>query len=88
MTQAIGRVRRYGQKRTVHVWHLLSDDTADITILKEREENRINEATRRTLLRRNGCPMLVGLDEVRDGDSPLDGPSLVFVQGIEFEDDA
>lgn len=87
MIQAIGRVRRYGQKRTVHVWHLLSDDTADITILKEREEGRINEATRCTLVMRGGRPMMVELNEVREEDSPLEGPSLAFAQGIEFEED-
>lgn len=87
MTQAIGRVRRYGQKRTVHIWHLLSHDTADITILKEREENRINEATRRTLVVRNGSPMLVDLRETRESDNPLEGPSLALAQGIEFDED-
>lgn len=87
MTQAIGRVRRYGQKRVVHVYHLLSEDTADVTILKEREENRLDEATRRTLVWRNGTPTLVELDEVQEGDTPLEEPSLTFVQGIEFEEE-
>lgn len=78
MTQAVGRVRRYGQKRPVHVYHLLSEDTADVTILKEREESRIDEATRRTLVWRDGTPRLVGLNELQEGDTPMEGPSLTF----------
>lgn len=86
MTQAIGRVRRYGQKRTVHVWHLLSEDTADITILKEREENRINEKTRRTLVMRGRSPKLVELREDMTGELLMEGPSLAFAKEIEFEE--
>ena len=35
-TQAIGRVRRYGQKRKVHLWRYLATDTIDTTIYEER----------------------------------------------------
>lgn len=33
-TQAIGRVRRYGQKKTVHVWRYLVKDSVDTEIFK------------------------------------------------------
>ena len=35
-TQAIGRVRRYGQKKKVHLWRYLATDTIDTTIYDER----------------------------------------------------
>ena len=35
-TQAIGRVRRYGQKKKVHLWRYLATDTIDTTIYEER----------------------------------------------------
>ena len=35
-TQAIGRVRRYGQKKKVHLWRYLAADTIDTTIYEER----------------------------------------------------
>lgn len=35
-TQAIGRVRRYGQQRTVHIHRLLAMDTIDMTIFETR----------------------------------------------------
>ncbi|KAK6528033.1 hypothetical protein TWF281_009290 [Arthrobotrys megalospora] len=35
-TQAIGRVRRYGQKKKVHIWRLAVQGTIDIDIYRER----------------------------------------------------
>lgn len=35
-TQAIGRIRRYGQTKTVHVWRYLAHDTIDMEIYKQR----------------------------------------------------
>ncbi|KAJ6260535.1 DNA repair protein RAD5 [Drechslerella dactyloides] len=35
-TQAIGRARRYGQKKTVHIWRLVVEDTIDFQIYAER----------------------------------------------------
>lgn len=35
-TQAIGRVRRYGQVRHVHIYRFLTMDSVDETIYKER----------------------------------------------------
>jgi site-specific DNA-cytosine methylase len=36
-TQSVGRVRRYGQQKTVHIWRLLVDDTVDRTIFDSRQ---------------------------------------------------
>ena len=36
MTQAIGRVKRFGQKKTVQVWYLLASNTIDVNVLQER----------------------------------------------------
>jgi len=35
-TQAIGRIRRYGQNKTVHVWRFLADNTIDTEIFQQR----------------------------------------------------
>jgi SNF2 family DNA or RNA helicase len=35
-TQAIGRVRRYGQQKTVHLYRFLVDDSIDIKIYERR----------------------------------------------------
>jgi hypothetical protein len=35
-TQAIGRIRRYGQTKTVHVWRYLARDTIDMEIYEQR----------------------------------------------------
>ncbi|KAI8823181.1 uncharacterized protein EV422DRAFT_394885 [Fimicolochytrium jonesii] len=36
-TQAIGRVRRYGQEKCVHIWRFLTENTMDTQIFEERE---------------------------------------------------
>ncbi|KAJ6110097.1 C-5 cytosine methyltransferase [Penicillium sp. IBT 16267x] len=38
MKQAIGRARRYGQKKTVHVYHMLVKFTAEINLIQDRRE--------------------------------------------------
>ncbi|EPS37854.1 hypothetical protein H072_8336 [Dactylellina haptotyla CBS 200.50] len=35
-TQAIGRARRYGQKKTVHIWRLVADKTIDVDTYRQR----------------------------------------------------
>merc|ERR1712060_250187 len=37
-TQAIGRVRRYGQNRCVYIWRFISRDTMDQEIYESREK--------------------------------------------------
>jgi SNF2 family DNA or RNA helicase len=34
-TQSIGRVRRYGQKKTVHVYHLVALHTVDVCLVED-----------------------------------------------------
>lgn len=52
MIQAIGRARRYGQEKTVHVHHFLSVATVDIDCFEHR--------TGKFVRRKPGCPMGVG----------------------------
>lgn len=40
-TQAIGRVKRYGQREHVHIWRFLSKNTIDTQIYQERTGNTI-----------------------------------------------
>lgn len=40
-TQAIGRLRRYGQEKTVHVWRFLAKDTIDTTIFAQRSNREM-----------------------------------------------
>ena len=37
MTQSIGRAKRYGQQKTVHIYRFVALRTADVDILQERE---------------------------------------------------
>jgi len=41
MTQAIGRARRFGQQKTVHVYHFLVKDTVDIDIVELRTSRAV-----------------------------------------------
>jgi hypothetical protein len=41
-TQAIGRVRRYGQTKTVHIWRFMSEDTMDIETYEKRTGEKRN----------------------------------------------
>ena len=34
-TQAIGRIRRYGQEKEVHIWRFLCEDTVDTAIYQQ-----------------------------------------------------
>jgi len=40
-TQAIGRIRRYGQSKSCHIWRFLTKDSIDETIYQERTAGRI-----------------------------------------------
>lgn len=74
MTQAIGRARRFGQKKHVHVYHLLAENTADVSIFQERNQNR--------LVVRDGEPFVVNKeDKPFPTDVPYKGPILNFDQG-------
>ncbi|CAG8396624.1 unnamed protein product [Penicillium salamii] len=41
MTQAIGRARRYGQLRVVHIYHLLARNTVEVNIFQQRNKCRL-----------------------------------------------
>jgi SNF2 family DNA or RNA helicase len=40
-TQAIGRLRRFGQTKTVLIWRFLTKDTIDIDIYEARSGNKV-----------------------------------------------
>ena len=44
-TQAIGRIRRYGQLKTVYVWRFLVQDSIDTTIFEERGGRPLDATT-------------------------------------------
>ncbi|KAL4896868.1 hypothetical protein BDV59DRAFT_209394 [Aspergillus ambiguus] len=70
MVQAIGRCRRYGQTKHVHIYHLLAKRTIDVNIFQGRR-NRI-------LVERDGAPILVTPDEAEGSEAmSCQGPSLV-----------
>jgi SNF2 family DNA or RNA helicase len=58
--QAIGRVRRRGQKKDVHVYYFLAARTMDVNILEDREG--------KTLVQRGGKYLLLAESEIEEGD--------------------
>ena len=40
-TQAIGRLRRYGQTKHVHIWRFLSTNTIDVEIFEQRTKRKV-----------------------------------------------
>ena len=40
-TQAIGRLRRYGQTKLVHIWRFLSSNTIDVEIFEQRTKRNV-----------------------------------------------
>ena len=42
-TQAIGRLRRYGQERHVHIYRFLSMNTIDVQVYEERSHTKVDE---------------------------------------------
>lgn len=71
MTQAIGRCRRYGQTKHVHIYHLLAKLTIDVNIFQERRE--------KVLVETDGRPVLVSREEAVESEAiSCEGPSLVM----------
>ncbi|PLN84907.1 putative C-5 cytosine-specific DNA methylase [Aspergillus taichungensis] len=69
MTQAIGRSRRYGQRKIVHIYHLLAKGTVDVSIFQRRRE--------KILLDKDGEAVLVSQDEATGCEvMRCEGPSL------------
>jgi hypothetical protein len=69
MTQAIGRARRFGQERAVHVYHLLVKNTYDVNIFQKRHASK--------LVDHDGVPTLLPEDYVlQESDTVLEGEYL------------
>jgi hypothetical protein len=75
MTQAIGRAQRYGQKRTVQVYHLLVRGTVEVNIFGRRNVSHGNG----TLVERGGEVCLVEEGAV--------GPEDILCAGGRVEDE-
>ncbi|KAK2762854.1 hypothetical protein FQN54_001029 [Arachnomyces sp. PD_36] len=71
MTQTVGRCRRFGQQKRVHVYHFIALETIDVNVLQHRRQQ--------ILVERKGEFLLVPEDQVLDTDkanwrgSSLDG---------------
>lgn len=50
MTQAIGRSRRFGQTKHVHIYHLLARKTIDVTIFENRRDKALIERGEKSVL--------------------------------------
>ncbi|KAJ5146489.1 C-5 cytosine methyltransferase [Penicillium bovifimosum] len=73
MTQAIGRARRYGQTRTVYVYHLLVKYTYDVNVYQSAHGGRLVE--------RGGGPKVVPDSEVGPGDTKYEGKEMPVKTG-------
>lgn len=76
MTQAIGRAVRYGQEKHVHIYHLLSMNTADVTVFQAHN--------RGSVVCRGSKAFIVDkkyLDQRPDSIFLLRGPDLNFGMG-------
>ncbi|RDL37552.1 uncharacterized protein BP5553_04985 [Venustampulla echinocandica] len=49
MTQAIGRIRRYGQQKEVKVYHFATQNTIDVDIIEQRENSMLVQSSQRGL---------------------------------------
>ena len=68
MIQAIGRARRFGQKRKVHAYHLLVKNTYEVNIFQKAQSSKLVE--------RQGIPVLVPEGEVLLDDVAYEGEEL------------
>ena len=51
-TQAIGRIRRYGQTKLVKIWRMIVRDSIDTEIYKQRQRGEMREGRRRDEMER------------------------------------
>lgn len=63
MEQAIGRVRRQGQKKTVNIYHILAEGTVEMNIM----EHRRNQFA----VRRSESAMFIPKDDYQSDDELL-----------------
>ena len=81
MAQAIGRSRRYGQEKHVHVYHFMALKTIEVSIFETRR--------RQVVVRRDGRFKAVSKNEVRSTDrAGWKGFSLEGTNVENFEDGA
>ncbi|KAJ5124309.1 uncharacterized protein N7515_008182 [Penicillium bovifimosum] len=73
MTQAIGRARRHGQTKTVHVYHLLVKFTYDVNVYQSAHGGRLVE--------RDGGPKVVPESEVQPGEMRYEGKEMPVKTG-------
>ncbi|KAJ5676206.1 hypothetical protein N7462_009103 [Penicillium macrosclerotiorum] len=72
MTQAIGRVRRFGQEKSVHVYHMLVPQTAEVNIYQGRHGG--------LLVQRDDRLVVVPTATRQAADLLLEGPPLTWAQ--------
>ncbi|KAL4807283.1 hypothetical protein BDV18DRAFT_159502 [Aspergillus unguis] len=71
MIQAIGRCRRYGQTKHVHIYHFLAKRTIDVNIFQQRRG--------KVLIERDGEAVLVDAEEALDVEKlNCQGPEMVL----------
>ncbi|KAI2676555.1 hypothetical protein CBS147355_5657 [Penicillium roqueforti] len=68
MTQAVGRARRFGQEREVHVYHLLVKNTYEVNIFQNAQSSKLVE--------RQGVHVLVPEEEVLPNDIGCEGEEM------------
>ncbi|KAI5302822.1 hypothetical protein KEM56_000322, partial [Ascosphaera pollenicola] len=68
MTQAIGRARRYGQTKHVHIYHLLTLNTIEVNIFEERRQECI--------VRREGKLVTIDQGKARENEACWKGKDL------------
>jgi len=80
MAQAIGRSRRYGQQKHVHIYHFLTLRTIEVNIFEQRRQ--------RCVARRNGQFVALPRNELEpDDEVGWRGNSLDGINTDENEDD-
>ncbi|CBF70236.1 hypothetical protein AN6076.2 [Aspergillus nidulans FGSC A4] len=76
MIQAVGRSRRYGQTRHVHIYHLLAKMTIDVNVFQERRGNKV-------LVERGGRATLLDAEEAAEDETmTCQGPAMVVENAI------
>lgn len=60
MVQTIGRCRRFGQKKRVHIYHFVALESIDVNVLQHRR--------RQVLVERNGEFLLVAEEQIMETD--------------------
>ena len=79
MAQAIGRVRRHGQKKQIHVYRIIALDTIDVDILEHRERGNTAATEIGALPIEPPSPTMRGLVE---GEAPVERKQLVRENGV------